>query len=1061
MNYPIYYKREETLFDNYGECVLDDAYDIKICEKLNNEWTLEFAAPLNEKTQPIIEDCVNNNGGYFKVNNTIFSIKVVDIEKGNDGSEIVSFDCEHAFFDLVDQYLEIIPANFTTGRTMYDCLNYALGNYYMIRITVGGGFTTNNSTSNYYNLNFSVPSNPTNYNFSVNLSGTPFGRTWNRYQIANEIVRQINLDSSNPYRATVEKDFEEGFYLVAKGTGFKNGSLSITQTNIPSGKVYFQPLTLNDTVGSRFRASTVASEKLAMETGDFASIDLIEADKKNTVELIKDIMSQYDVELKISNMPDINGWFDVSLLPMNDNTDYSQPVIGTDIGVQFRYAKNIRSLKKSIDTTDIITKLYVYGNNDISISRAPDNTSELDYIALSGVSKHKVGFIEFNEEDVSDYEIELFDEVEGSPEYNAVMAKIDAVFNRLYAKGLRYFQENSKPRISYEIDIVELKDFVEYGSLESFGIGDFVTVIDENLGTDIKLRVIEYENYPIEPERNSVVLSTIKRRLDTFLAKVAKTNATVAKSTTNISQQVVTSAVAGPIAPESNTINYFNTETETNTISFDENGLKGKRKLNDGDFQTTFHITPLGDATFSGTVEASTIIGSQIIGTSLKTLNEDEDEKGYIEIKYDKPNDESFIQFVDINEEQPSTLISKTYNVYGDKTKNPSVTMKDGSVADSYYENMLNIGFKTFETDSSHIVSQNKDLLIGVNNGKMIHFLDYGDSLDPFSQTTNTNNYNYPNNGAKINFGENPVIYGFPTDGSHNHGITNGRWIMTYDSLGNQLGLEQWVQSGEHNHSANPDTTPPSNITGFAINGFKHVQDNVLLDFSYSGGVDVSSGTSHLKVRGFYVGQPTATNRAYANTINGPEGNLPSPFISKNAIFIRDMEVFGGTVTPYSNLVNFNLTAYDHFNNASNTATLNNFNLNTYISPYVVTATIDTVGGKIPLTNGQLRFKVSTAPNFLEYKNNAVAVRFVNRTIPNKDALTYTFTIGDYIANGSHLGPNSNIDINRFWLSQYNVTLEASTEYEVQWIYKNPRYISPFYPAQSQYIILSQIYTTA
>ncbi|WP_199614632.1 hypothetical protein [Paenibacillus alkalitolerans] len=41
------------------------------------------------------------------------------------------------------------------------------------------------------------------------------------------------------------------------------------------------------------------------------------------------------------------------------------------------------------------------------------------------------------------------------------------------------------------------------------------------------------------------------------------------------------------------------------------------------------------------------------------------------------------------------------------------------------------------------------------------------------------------------------------TIGDHNHGITTGRYIMTYDSAGNQLGLQLWSASGSHSHTQN------------------------------------------------------------------------------------------------------------------------------------------------------------------------------------------------------------------------------------------------------------------
>jgi phage minor structural protein len=1060
MNYPIYYNKDEVLFEGYGEAILDNCFDVKIDEKLSEEYILTFSAPLDEKTEAISD-------GFFKVEDTIFIIKKIQTKKTQGGENIVSFDCEHIFFELNDNYVDVVTENFTTERTLYDVINYALGNYYTMRFEVNFNLTTlpdelfktNNTTANYYKINFSVPSISAAYTFSVPISGSPFGKKYSKYDIVDAIIEHINDDDFNPYKATRDKESDAHFYLVAKNIGTRVGTTSVTYTNMNGLITTFYVLADGD---SRFQSSLITAEKDFMEDPPYDKVDIVGKDRKNSIQILKELVETYDLEIKYTNLPNSSGKFYVALVPLNDNNLSSTlPKIGQDNGVQIRYAKNITSMTKTIDMSEVITKLYVYGDNKITIGSADNNPTNLDYIEKPGIIKHKVGFKDFNEETVSNLQ-NRYAVATTQIQKDEILEQIQSVFYRLYAKGKRYFDEVSVPKISYEIDVVELKQFADYGDLESFDIGDFVTVVDDSLPeSPIKLRIVEYIRYPLEPERNEITISKIKNRLSNFLTKVAKSTATTGKISSNITEDVAASAVAGPIKPEQNNIAYFNTSTITNTISFDEDGLKGTKKLGNGDLQTTFHITPEGDATFTGTVEASTIIGSQIIGTSLKTLNDFEDEKGYIEIKYDKPNDESFIQFVDINEDNPSTVIAKTFTPYGDQTKNPTVTLKDGSVSDTYYENMLNIGFKTFENDASHIVSQNKDLIIGVNTGKMIHLVQYGDKVDDYDPTNNTNNIHFPNNGAKINFGDNPTIYGFPTDGSHNHGIDSGRWIMTYDSVGNQLGLQQWVQSGEHNHSGNPDTTPPSNITGFAINGFKHVEDQVLLDFSYSGGVDISSGTSHLKIRGFYDGQPTATSPAYQNTVNGPEGTLPDVFVSKNAIFLRDFIIYGGTVTPFGSLVDINLQAYDHFNNASNTATVNNFNLNTYVAQYTVTAQIDNVGGVIPTTNGQIRFKVNTQANLLEYKNNLVGVQFVNLTNPDTEPLQYVFEIGSYILSGNHLPTSTNIDASSNWLATYNITLQPTTSYRVDFIYKNPRYISPFYLTESEYKVVSQNYTTA
>ncbi|WIF94317.1 prophage endopeptidase tail family protein [Caminicella sporogenes] len=79
-------------------------------------------------------------------------------------------------------------------------------------------------------------------------------------------------------------------------------------------------------------------------------------------------------------------------------------------------------------------------------------------------------------------------------------------------KGIKKTVDNTQkdkqgnPKISYEIDILELNELDEFKGLEGFELGDTVRIIDEDLGIDIYARILEIEYNPLQRRNTRVVL---------------------------------------------------------------------------------------------------------------------------------------------------------------------------------------------------------------------------------------------------------------------------------------------------------------------------------------------------------------------------------------------------------------------------------------------------------------------------------------------------------------------------------------------------------------------------
>ncbi|WP_134705083.1 phage tail spike protein [Ammoniphilus sp. YIM 78166] len=167
--------------------------------------------------------------------------------------------------------------------------------------------------------------------------------------------------------------------------------------------------------------------------------------------------------------------------------------IGNNNGIQFRYRKNLKSIRKSTDASGVITRLYVYGKDDLSIP-------PIDSPNIGLYPRPKKGEVTFSEIETTE---------------------------TLQRKGEEYLKKVETPKVTYEIDIVELKALAEFGSTESFALGDTVKVIDEELGINVMARIVEYEHYPFEPEKSRVVLANFIPGIEDYLSELEDTKRVV------------------------------------------------------------------------------------------------------------------------------------------------------------------------------------------------------------------------------------------------------------------------------------------------------------------------------------------------------------------------------------------------------------------------------------------------------------------------------------------------------------------------------------------------------
>lgn len=203
--------------------------------------------------------------------------------------------------------------------------------------------------------------------------------------------------------------------------------------------------------------------------------------------------------------------------------------IGLDRGVIIQYGKNITSLEKSEDSTEFVTRLYVYGNEDISIQSIPANgyihpegqsyIQNFDYFLDMGYTIETIlGDIEVNKEASPFIKVGHYNQ----GDYVDVAVLYEDSKRELDTKLCR-------PKLSYTVSLVDLSQLSGFEQ-ESFDLGDWVTVFDSDLGIDTKVQIVKMTEYPGFPEKTKVDLDNNRDHMASVLQKTIQITNDVRKS---------------------------------------------------------------------------------------------------------------------------------------------------------------------------------------------------------------------------------------------------------------------------------------------------------------------------------------------------------------------------------------------------------------------------------------------------------------------------------------------------------------------------------------------------
>lgn len=151
---------------------------------------------------------------------------------------------------------------------------------------------------------------------------------------------------------------------------------------------------------------------------------------------------------------------------------------GGDNGMVFHFKKNMKSIERTVSTASLITRLYAFGKDGMT------------FASVNGGLSYVEDFSYTDEVLIGSLDCSNFTSAEDMLSYTRMRAA-----------------DYCRPNYSYRLSVLYLQDLAGHGH-EIYGLGDVVRVVDEELGLDIRTRIVRMEKDVLEPWNTAVELST-------------------------------------------------------------------------------------------------------------------------------------------------------------------------------------------------------------------------------------------------------------------------------------------------------------------------------------------------------------------------------------------------------------------------------------------------------------------------------------------------------------------------------------------------------------------------
>ena len=184
--------------------------------------------------------------------------------------------------------------------------------------------------------------------------------------------------------------------------------------------------------------------------------------------------------------------------------------MGSNNGKRFTYKKDLNNIKKTIDYSNICSKLYGYGKGeeivdeeqDISEEKIDDKDSKygrrINFADVNGGKK----YVENNDTRLK-YGIGL----ERKHLEGVFVAEDCEDKEELLRLTKEELEKRSKPKISYDINVEDISKYQDMGGIvEGVGLGDEALISDKSINEKVLTRVIKIVDHPFTGEDMDITL---------------------------------------------------------------------------------------------------------------------------------------------------------------------------------------------------------------------------------------------------------------------------------------------------------------------------------------------------------------------------------------------------------------------------------------------------------------------------------------------------------------------------------------------------------------------------
>lgn len=250
---------------------------------------------------------------------------------------------------------------------------------------------------------------------------------------------------------------------------------TLRQSGVPMLEVYaeagFYDLATAGQINAREWTQVTAGEVMqhalagtgwSVDIANQTSLRTYTTEDTNPLELLRTIQSQHGGDLLFDNKNR-----KVSLVSSS----------GRDDGVAFFHGKGLTDAQRVVDTTSLVTRIYARNADGVTIASVNNGRDYVEDFSYT-----------------SEIRTAVYDFKSGTSPYTMLSMANATLANRC------------KPDMSYEVTVEDLSAVTDQ-DMDRFDAGDYVTVVDQDLGISERQRVVRLEYDVVRPAASKITLS--------------------------------------------------------------------------------------------------------------------------------------------------------------------------------------------------------------------------------------------------------------------------------------------------------------------------------------------------------------------------------------------------------------------------------------------------------------------------------------------------------------------------------------------------------------------------